>query len=51
VQFASKVLDAGVVLTPGVGFGKFGEGYARIAFTQPKERIIEACNRIAAAFQ
>jgi LL-diaminopimelate aminotransferase len=51
MQFASKVLDAGVVLTPGVGFGKFGEGYARIAFTQPKERIIQACNRIAAAFR
>jgi LL-diaminopimelate aminotransferase len=50
MQFATKVLDAGVVLTPGVGFGKFGEGYARIAFTQPKEFIIEACNRIAAAF-
>jgi LL-diaminopimelate aminotransferase len=51
LEFASKVLDAGVVLTPGVGFGKFGEGYARIAFTQPKECIIEACNRIAAAFR
>jgi LL-diaminopimelate aminotransferase len=51
MQFTSKVLDAGVVLTPGVGFGRFGEGYARIAFTQPKECIIEACNRIAAAFR
>jgi len=50
IQFTAKVLDAGVVLTPGVGFGKFGEGYARIAFTQPKEHIIEACNRIAATF-
>jgi len=51
MRFASKVLDAGVVLAPGIGFGKFGEGYARIAFTQPKESIIEACNRIAAAFR
>jgi len=51
IQFAAKVLDAGVVLTPGVGFGKFGEGYARIAFTQPKERIVEACKRIAEAFR
>ncbi len=51
IQFAAKVLDAGVVLTPGVGFGKFGEGYARIAFTQPKERIVEACERIADAFR
>jgi len=51
IQFTTKVLDAGVVLTPGVGFGKFGEGYARIAFTQPKERIVEACKRIAEAFR
>ena len=50
MQFASKLLDAGVAITPGIGFGKFGEGYARMTFTQPKERIIEACNRIANAF-
>jgi LL-diaminopimelate aminotransferase len=50
MQFATKLLDVGVAVTPGVGFGKCGEGYARITFTQPKERIIEACNRIASAF-
>ena len=50
MKFASKLLDAGVAVTPGVGFGKYGEGYVRITFTQPKERIIEACNRIAKAF-
>ena len=50
MQFATKLLDAGVAVTPGIGFGKHGEGYARITFTQPKERIIEACNRIASAF-
>jgi LL-diaminopimelate aminotransferase len=50
MQFATKLLDVGVAVTPGVGFGKYGEGYARITFTQPKERIIEACNRIASAF-
>ncbi len=50
MKFASKLLDAGVAVTPGLGFGKFGEGYARITFTQPKERIVEACNRIANAF-
>jgi LL-diaminopimelate aminotransferase len=50
LQFAKKLLDVGVAVTPGIGFGKFGEGYARITFTQPKERIVEACNRIAAAF-
>ena len=48
--FAAKLLDAGVAVTPGVGFGEYGEGYVRITFTQPKERIVEACNRIASAF-
>jgi LL-diaminopimelate aminotransferase len=50
VKFAAKLLDAGVAITPGVGFGKYGEGYARFTFTQPKERISEACERIASAF-
>ncbi len=51
MQFTSKLLDAGVAVTPGVGFGTYGEGYARITFTQPKERIAEACQRIASAFK
>ena len=50
MQFATKLLNVGVAVTPGIGFGKYGEGYARITFTQPKERIVEACNRIASAF-
>ncbi len=50
MKFATKLLDAGVAVTPGIGFGKFGEGYVRITFTQPKERIIEACERINKAF-
>jgi aspartate/methionine/tyrosine aminotransferase len=50
MQFATQLLDVGVAVTPGIGFGKFGEGYARITFTQPKERIIEACSRIVSAF-
>jgi LL-diaminopimelate aminotransferase len=49
MQFATKLLDVGVAVTPGVGFGKYGEGFARITFTQPKERIIEACSRMARA--
>jgi len=50
MKFAARLLDVGVAITPGLGFGKYGEGYARITFTQPKERIVEACNRIAGAF-
>jgi len=50
MKFAAKLLDAGVAVTPGVGFGKYGEGYIRITFTQPKERIEEACDRIKGIF-
>jgi LL-diaminopimelate aminotransferase len=50
MKFAAKMLDSGVAITPGVGFGKYGEGYVRITFTQPKDRIAEACRRIASAF-
>jgi LL-diaminopimelate aminotransferase len=50
MKFATKLLDAGVAVTPGVGFGTYGEDYARITFTQPKERIREACSRIASVF-
>jgi LL-diaminopimelate aminotransferase len=46
IKFASKFLEADVVVTPGVGFGKHGEGYLRFSITQPKERIEEACRRI-----
>jgi LL-diaminopimelate aminotransferase len=51
MEFASKLLDVGVAVTPGIGFGKYGEGYARITFTQPKERIKEACERIRGLFE
>jgi LL-diaminopimelate aminotransferase len=50
-KFVAKLLDVGVAVTPGDGFGKYGEGYVRITFTQPMERIVEACNRIASAFK
>ncbi len=51
MEFASKLLDAGVAVTPGIGFGRQGEGYARITFTQPKERIAEACERIRSIYR
>jgi len=46
-SFAELMLDkAGVVVTPGTGYGKNGEGYFRMALTVGKERIQEALNRI-----
>ncbi len=44
--FADKLLEAGVVVTPGIGFGDDGEGYVRFALTQDVERIHEALERI-----
>jgi LL-diaminopimelate aminotransferase len=46
VEFATRLIRAGVVVTPGVGFGACGENFVRFALTQPKERIEEACRRI-----
>lgn len=46
-SFVAHLLDkAGVLGTPGVGFGAPGEGYIRFALTQPVERIQEAVARI-----
>ena len=47
MEFATKLLDVGVAVTPGTGFGPHGENYVRFALTQPKERIEEACNRMS----
>ncbi len=50
MAFAEHMLDkAGIVTTPGVGFGKHGEGFVRFAFTQPQERIREALERMEKA--
>ena len=48
LKFSDKMLDqAGVAVTPGVGFGHQGEGYVRMAITQSKSRIEEALERMA----
>lgn len=47
VKFCRLLLDkADIVATPGVGFGKYGQGYIRMALTIPSERIKEAVQRI-----
>ncbi|RLA92512.1 MAG: LL-diaminopimelate aminotransferase, partial [Deltaproteobacteria bacterium] len=48
-KVATRLLeDAGLVVTPGNGFGEPGEGYFRIALTQKRERLAEAVQRIKA---
>lgn len=46
-QFTAKLLDeAGVVTTPGNGFGEAGEGYVRFTICVDKERLKEVAERI-----
>ncbi len=46
-QFCAKVLEeAGIVTTPGNGFGEPGEGYFRMALTVSAERMKEAVERM-----
>jgi len=46
MEFVKKLINVGVVITPGIGFGEYGEGFVRFALTQPIERIQEALERI-----
>ena len=46
MEFIKKLINEGVVLTPGTGFGTYGEGYVRFALTQPVDKINEALERI-----
>ncbi|MCC8180856.1 MAG: aminotransferase class I/II-fold pyridoxal phosphate-dependent enzyme, partial [Planctomycetes bacterium] len=45
--FAEDLLEkAGVIITPGRGYGVTGDGYYRISLTYPDEVIREALDRI-----
>jgi LL-diaminopimelate aminotransferase len=47
ISFAAQVLDqVGVNITPGVGFGRHGEGYFRLSVTAPDARLDEAMMRL-----
>lgn len=47
IEFVKQLVDkAGIVATPGVGFGKSGEGYVRFALTRREEIIEEAIERM-----
>jgi LL-diaminopimelate aminotransferase len=47
IAFAERLLEeANIVCTPGIGFGRCGEGFVRFALTQPVERIKEALERM-----
>ena len=46
MEFVKKLINVGVIITPGIGFGEFGKGFVRFALTQPVSRIKEALERI-----
>ena len=47
VSFATRLLEeAGVVVTPGIGYGPSGEGYVRLSLTIPDERLEEGVRRM-----
>ena len=48
--FAAHLLTkAGVVVTPGIGFGEAGEGYIRMTLTKDKNELKKAAERIKKA--
>ena len=47
LAFSERILDAcDVVVSPGVAYGRAGEGFVRLALTQPEDRLAEACERL-----
>jgi LL-diaminopimelate aminotransferase len=46
IDFSLNLLEVGIVVTPGIGFGDYGEGYIRFALTVPASRIEEAVSRL-----
>jgi len=51
MEFTKKLLnETGVLVTPGIGFGEYGEGFVRFALTRDVEVIREAVERIKKHF-
>jgi len=47
-EFATDLLEqVGVVVTPGTGYGKNGEGYVRLSLTLPDASLVKGLSRLA----
>jgi alanine-synthesizing transaminase len=47
LEFSKLLLErAGVAVSPGVGFGEYGEGYVRLALVENEHRIRQAARNI-----
>jgi len=48
VDFATDLLEqVGVAVTPGIGYGKNGEGYIRLSLTIPDAALVKGLSRLA----
>jgi LL-diaminopimelate aminotransferase len=48
-ELAADLLDkVGVVVTPGIGYGRNGEGYIRLSLTIPDARLVKGLSQLAA---
>ncbi len=46
-DYAARLIDeVGVVVTPGTGYGKAGEGFIRLSLTTPDDRLAEGLARL-----
>jgi alanine-synthesizing transaminase len=47
IDFSTLLVEkAGVAVSPGIGFGEYGEGYVRIALVENEQRIRQAARNI-----
>ena len=50
MEFSNLLLEkTGIIVTPGIGYGDYGEGYVRIALTVEEKRLEEAIERLKKA--
>jgi LL-diaminopimelate aminotransferase len=49
VEFTNDLLDkVGVAVTPGVGYGRHGEGYVRLSLTVPDAAVVKGLSQLSA---
>jgi alanine-synthesizing transaminase len=47
LEFSKLLLEkAQVAVSPGIGFGEYGEGYVRVALVENQQRILQAARNI-----
>jgi len=52
LEFSKKLLsDAKVCVSPGIGFGDYGDGYVRFALIENKDRIRQAVRGVKSMFR